>query len=443
MQVRLTNSLTQNKQLLTPLNPPKVTMYVCGITPYDSAHIGHGRVAVTFDLLFRLLKVLAYEVSYCRNFTDIDDKIIKKAVAEFNNSQEYKKIADRYIRQFSEELEALNCLKPTYEPRVTENIEAIIDFIDKLIKAGKAYISNGDVYFSVAQFPEYGKLSKQKLEELRIGARVEKSEKKRDALDFALWKAEPEGTFFKSPWSWGRPGWHIECSALANKYLGKQIDIHGGGADLLFPHHENEVAQSQGLFNAPFVRYWMHVAFVQINKEKMSKSLGNVFNLKDIFAQFDPQVLRYYYLSHHYRSPLDFSLDDLVVAQKTYQRLCNYFAKHHCDKVLEENILLQPVITEMLTALCDDLNSPNMLGILFAKIDTLSAAEQCSIKLFLQQVLGFSLQPLPEKTVEITSEIKQLLQEREQARKERDFKKADQLRDQLKKLGYEAKDEKL
>lgn len=443
MLLQLTNSLTNKKEKFSPLNPPIVSLYVCGITPYDYAHIGHGRVAVTFDLLYRLLKTLSYEVKYCRNFTDIDDKIIKKAVAEFKNPEQYKNIADRYIDAFTKELHALNCLKPTYEPRVTENIDVIIQFIAELIAAGKAYVSHGDVYYDVSQFGQYGKLSKQKLDELRIGARVEPNEKKRDPLDFALWKTEKEGTFFKSPWGHGRPGWHIECSALAYKYLGKQIDIHGGGSDLIFPHHENEIAQSEGLWNVPFVKYWMHVAFVRINQEKMSKSLGNVFNLKDILTQFDPMVLRYYYVSHHYRSPLDFSLQDLAVAQKTYQKLCNFFAKHNCDKILERNALLLPIIVELLDALNDDLNSPAMLGIIFSKLDELNAQEQCAVKLFLQHVLGLAMIPLQEKKIEITPEIEKLLNERETARKARNFKKADEIREQLRKLGYEAKDEKL
>jgi cysteinyl-tRNA synthetase len=443
MPLKLSNTLSGKKELFAPLNPPNVLTYVCGITPYDYAHIGHGRVVVTFDLLFRFLKNQAYQVTYCRNFTDIDDKLIKKAIEQYKDPQKYSAVANKFIDIFHKEVKALNCLKPTSEPRVTENIEAIIQFINDLITAGKAYVSNGDVYFSVKTFPQYGKLSKQKLDELCVGARVEKSEKKQDPLDFALWKSEKENTFFNSPWGYGRPGWHIECSALALKFLGKQIDIHGGGADLIFPHHENEIAQTESLFKIPFAKYWLHVAFVKINQEKMSKSLGNVFNLHDIFKQFDPMVLRYYYLSHHYRSPLDFSLHDLEVAQKTYQKLCHYFSRHNCTKILEKKALLMPIIQQLIEALNDDLNSAALIGIVFSKLDSLLEEEQCAVKLFLQEVLGLTLIPLSEKEALITPEIEKLLKEREDARKMRDFKKADKLREQLKQLGYEVKDEKI
>ncbi len=278
----LTNSLTGKKEEFKPITPGHVLMYVCGVTPYDKAHVGHGRCYITFDVLFRLLTFLGYKVSYCRNFTDIDDKILNKAEKEFGDRQRYKDISARYIASYHADMQKINCLPPTFEPRVTETIQPIIDFIAGLIQEGKAYAVDGDVYFRINAFPEYGKLSKHKLQDLHAGVRVELNSKKEHPLDFALWKAEPDGTFWKSPWGYGRPGWHIECSAMASKYLAQHIDIHAGGLDLMFPHHENEIAQSEALQGAPFARYWVHNGFVQVNNEKMSKSLGNFFMLEDV-----------------------------------------------------------------------------------------------------------------------------------------------------------------
>ncbi len=330
--LKLTNTLSGKKEKFISLVPHKVSMYVCGITPYDNAHVGHGRVYVSFDILYRLLQSLHYDVVYCRNLTDIDDKILKKALDSFGNKMRYADVTGPVIDNYHHDMQALNCLPPDFEPRVTDNIDIIIDFVQKLIAAGKAYTSNGDVYFRVREFSDYGKLSKHKLEDLRAGARVDASEKKEDPLDFALWKAEPEGEFWKSPWGWGRPGWHIECSAMAGKYLGSEIDIHAGGLDLIFPHHENEIAQTESLTGKPFARYWLHNGFVMINHEKMSKSLGNFFTLRDIFKQFDPMVVRYYFITHQYKAPLDFSFQDMMVAQKSYQRLIRLLDSVQCDE---------------------------------------------------------------------------------------------------------------
>ena len=244
--LKIINTLSGKKELFRPLFD-KVTMYVCGITPYDRAHIGHGRCYVVFDVLYRMLRFLGYRVIYCRNFTDIDDKLLKKAEHEFGDAQRYPEIAARNIKSFHQDMAALNCFSPDYEPRVTTHIPQIITFIDALIKKGHAYQANGDVYFQVSSFPSYGKLSRQKLDDLRGGVRIDVREDKRDQLDFVLWKGDPEGKFWQSPWGYGRPGWHIECSALAREYLSDQIDLHGGGIDLIFPHHENEIAQSESL----------------------------------------------------------------------------------------------------------------------------------------------------------------------------------------------------
>lgn len=442
--IKITNTLSGKKENFQSLEPNKVRLYVCGITPYDYAHLGHGRVYVTFDVLYRLLNLSGYRVSYCRNFTDIDDKLLSRALRELGDEQKYVEVASKFINTYNEDMQNLHCLPPTNEPRVTDNIPAIIEFIKGLIDAGKAYEVDGDVYFHIPSFPEYCKLSKQKLQDLRVGARVEANEKKKDPLDFALWKSENEGQFWQSPWGWGRPGWHIECSALAWKYLGKQIDIHAGGMDLIFPHHENEIAQSEGLSGIPFSIYWMHNAFVRIDKEKMSKSLGNFFTLRDVFAKFDPMVVRYYYLTHHYRAPLDFSFDDLAVAQKSYQRLCKVFQAHVVSAQESANMQESPIVQKMLEFLRDDLNTPGMFGVLFENLSELqnNAHEACLVKAFINGVLGLTLVPLPEKEVEITPAIAALLEERDKARASKDWARSDALRDQLKELGYEVQDKR-
>jgi cysteinyl-tRNA synthetase len=443
--IKITNTLSNKKESLEPIEPNNIKLYVCGITPYDYAHIGHGRVYVTFDVLYRLLRFLGYQVMYARNFTDIDDKLLNRAAKEFGDQMRYNELAQKFIDAFHQDMAALNCLPPTYEPRVTNNIDNIITFIEGLVKKGFAYVVDGDVYFSISKFPEYAKLSKQKLEDLRAGARIEVQEEKRDPLDFALWKSEPEGTFWKSPWGYGRPGWHIECSALARKFLGAQIDIHGGGMDLIFPHHENEIAQTEALTGKPFSRLWIHNAFVRINKEKMSKSLGNFFTLREVFKEFDPMVVRFYYLNHHYRAPMDFSFDDLKVAEKTYQKLALFFNKHECKPLAHEVIENDPIVKQMLNFLTDDLNTPGMLGVIFSNLNILENNKEsfCAVKQFLQEVLGLILVPLPEEEVEITPEIQKLIDERNQARKNKDWTKADAIRDQLLALGIELKDQKM
>ena len=444
--LKITNTLSGKKELFVPLQDHEVKMYVCGITPYDYAHLGHGRVYVIFDVLYRFLNFLGYKVTYCRNFTDIDDKLLNRAEKELNNRLKYDLIATKFIDSFHDDMNALHCLPPTHEPRVTKHIDEIIKFIDGLVKKEKAYAVDGDVYFSIEQFPNYAQLSKHKLKDLHAGARVEVREKKKDPLDFALWKSEPESTFWKSPWGYGRPGWHIECSALAQFYLGEQIDIHGGGMDLIFPHHDNEIAQTEALTGKPFAKYWMHNAFVQINKEKMSKSLGNFFTLQEVFKKFDPIVVRYYYLTHHYRSPLDFSFDDLEVAHKTYQKLARIFSKRPCIHPLSnESIVSHKVIQSMLEFLEDDLNTPGMFGVVFSHLDAIESDENlfCAIKQFLQNVIGLPLNPLLEKEIEITPEIQKLIDDRNQARKAKDWSQADAIRNQLQKLGIDLKDEKL
>ena len=318
MSLRIYNSLTKRKEEFAPLQEGNVGMYVCGVTVYDRCHIGHARAAVVFDVIFRFLLHLGYKVTYVRNYTDVDDKIIRRANQEAVSSQE---IAERYIREYEEDMRALEVERPTHEPRATENIPQIIALVEKLVEKGVAYAVDGDVYFSVEKFPSYGRLSGRDLEEMRAGARVEVDERKNNPLDFALWKSskpgEPE---WESPWGKGRPGWHIECSAMSQRYLGESFDIHGGGKDLIFPHHENEIAQSEAATGKPFVRLWVHNGFVNIDHEKMSKSLGNILAIRDLLKEHHPEALRLFLLSNHYRSPVDFSLQNMAEARVNLDR---------------------------------------------------------------------------------------------------------------------------
>jgi len=441
----LTNTLTRKKEEFKSNEPDKVTMYVCGVTPYDDSHIGHGRCYVTFDLLYRLIKFLGYEIKYARNFTDIDDKLLKRAEEELGDRLRYKEIAEKYIKRYSEDMKALGCLTPDYEPRATQTIDAMIDLIQKLIDKGHAYVVDGDVYYSVRSFPEYGKLSKRKLEDLQVGARVEVNKKKKDPLDFALWKSEPEGTFWKSPWGYGRPGWHIECSAMSTTLLAPHVDIHGGGMDLIFPHHENEIAQSEGVYGPNFANYWLHNAFVRINKEKMSKSLGNFFTIKDVLKSFDPMVVRFYYLKHNYNIPLDFSQDGLKAAEKGYKKLVRLFENLEAKSIIYEQLGEYPIVSKMVSFLCDDLNVAGMFGVLFENLDVLrkNSREAAKVKGFLQEVLGLTLVPIKEQVIEITDEIKALIDQREKARAAKDWARADEIRDQLVEMGVELQDVKL
>lgn len=441
----LSNTLTDREEKFLPQNSENVTMYVCGITPYDYAHIGHGRCYVFFDVLYRVLKFFDYNVVYCRNFTDIDDKLINRAEKELNNNLLYKDIAERFIETFRQDMAALNCLVPDYEPKVTAHIPEIINFIQGLINSGKAYVADGDVYFDISSFPEYGKLSKRNINDLCVGARVEIRQDKQNPLDFALWKKAVSGPGWDSPWGYGRPGWHIECSTLADIYLGKTIDIHGGGMDLIFPHHENEIAQSEGLHNKQFACYWVHNAFVRIDKEKMSKSLGNFVTLRDICTKFNPMVVRYYFLIHHYRNPLDFSIEDIESAAKSYQRLCKFFAQISMENMEEICLDQLPIIQSLVQALCENINIAKFFGIIFDNLKQLQddPIQAGLTNILLKQVLGLNMEPLPEQEVLLTPEIQELIDKREDARKQKDWKQADALRDQLRALGFDVQDKKI
>jgi len=310
--------MTGKKEDFVPLHETKVGMYVCGVTVYDLCHIGHARSAIVFDTIYRYFRYRGYDVTFVRNFTDIDDKIIRRANEE---GVDCKTIAEKYIGEFNMDMGGLGLEKPSVEPRATEHILEMIQLISSLIQKGFAYQGGGDIFFSVERFKDYGKLSKRNLEEMQAGARVEIDEKKENPLDFALWKSSKPGEpFWESPWGKGRPGWHIECSVMSQKYLGETFDIHGGGRDLIFPHHENEIAQSEAATGKPFVRYWIHNGFVNINKEKMSKSLGNILTIKEILKDWHPEVLRLFFLSHHYRSPVDYSEDSFLETKSGLDR---------------------------------------------------------------------------------------------------------------------------
>ncbi|MBP9764797.1 cysteine--tRNA ligase [Candidatus Babeliales bacterium] len=439
-----TNTLTQKKEAFTTHEDNKVRMYICGITPYDYPHIGHGRCYVTFDVVYRMLTFAGYQVTYARNFTDIDDKILKRAVVELGDITRFGEITKRYIQAFGRDMKRLNCIEPEYQPRVTEVINQIIAFVQGLIDKGAAYEIDGSVYFRVATFKNYGALSKQSIQDLQSGARIDVDTCKESPLDFALWKKDDQ-IGYSSPWGQGRPGWHIECSAMARDIFKGPLDIHGGGMDLMFPHHENEIAQSESLYPEIFSTYWLHNAFVRINQEKMSKSLGNFFTLHEVLEKYDPMVVRFYYLKHHYRNPLDFSFQDLDAAQKAYKKIVQFFADVS-EKTVHDTGLVQNnlIVEQMFDALKDDMNTSAMFGVLFEKMAVLESDSHAKalVRYFIVHVLGLTLEPLWFDEVVITPEIQKLLDMRQKARLEKNWALSDQIRDQLIALGVEIQDKK-
>ncbi|RKQ61814.1 cysteinyl-tRNA synthetase [Thermovibrio guaymasensis] len=460
--IRLTDTLRGEKVEFKPLEDRTVKMYVCGPTVYDHAHIGHARSAVVFDVIRRWFEYRGYKVIFVRNYTDIDDKIIRRSREE---GIPWYEVANKYIASYEEDMKALNVKEPTYKPRVTEHIREIIELIDGLIEKGYAYHVDGDVYFSVEKFPEYGKLSKRKVDELLAGARIEPGEKKRNPLDFALWKASKEGEpGWESPWGYGRPGWHIECSAMSMKYLGETMDIHGGGLDLIFPHHENEIAQSEAYTGKIFARYWVHNGFVMVNKEKMSKSLGNFFTIKDILKKYRPDVLRLFLLSTHYRSPIDFSFERLEEAKRTFDRLLNFIRLRESidglDVVEGEGspVDVGAYKREFEFSMDDDFNTAKALGVLFevvkegnllrdralkegklTKEEKLSLIDAVNFVEGSLKTLGFKLETGEVKGIE-EELIKLLIEVRGELRKKKEFALADLIRDRLKGLGIVLED---
>jgi cysteinyl-tRNA synthetase len=442
--MRIYNTLTQQKEEFKTIEPGKVRMYVCGMTVYDYCHLGHARVLVAFDVITRYLRHRGYDVHYVRNITDIDDKILRRAD---ENGEAYTDLTGRMIHAMHEDEARLGVLAPNDEPRATAYIDDIIAMIQTLISGGHAYAAdNGDVYFAVDSFPDYGKLSKKKLEDLLAGARVDVQEAKRSPADFALWKAaKPGEVSWQSPWGEGRPGWHIECSAMSTKCLGDTFDIHGGGPDLLFPHHENEIAQSECATGHKFVHTWMHAGAIRVNKEKMSKSLGNFFTIREILEKYPAEVVRYFLVSSHYRSQVDYSEDNLAEAGRTLTKL--YHALRGITPAKEADVPESDHDRRFAEAMDDDFNTAGAIAVLHAVANDINhqrrggdeeaAKRSAAVLVRLGAVLGL-LQQDPEAFFqadtgsELTAEdIEAMIQARADARKGKDFAEADRIRDEL------------
>ncbi len=441
--LNLYNSMTRTKERFTPIRPGKIGMYVCGITVYDHCHLGHARSMVSFDVIVRFLRTQGYEVTYVRNITDIDDKIIVRAEERGVTINE---LTTQYIDAMDEDARALNVLPPDVEPRATGHIDAIVQLIERLIEKEFAYVSDtGDVCYQVERFDSYGKLSHKDLEGLVSGARVEVVKEKRSPLDFVLWKmAKPGEPSWSSPWGEGRPGWHIECSAMAMGELGEQFDIHGGGLDLQFPHHENEIAQSEAASGKPFANYWLHVGMLQVNNEKMSKSTGNFFTIADVLKKHHPEVIRYFLLSSHYRSPLNYSEENLLLAGRALMRLYQSMK----DSAAVENEIDESWVNQYNLAMNDDFNTPEALSVLFQLSHEINKTKSPKLVATLKHLGGTLglLQELPESFLKAGIEsdamdsIVKLVEERFQARLGRDWAKADEIRKVLLEQGIEVED---
>ncbi len=465
MTLRVHNTLTNTLEDFVPLHPPRVGMYVCGVTVYDRSHIGHARALVTFDVIYRYLRFSGYEVNFVRNFTDVDDKIIQRGLERGLSARE---VSEANIASFREDMQVLGCLPPTAEPKATEHIAEMIALIQELEAKGLAYPApNGDVYFAVDKLPSYGQLSGRRLEDMQAGARVEVDEQKRHPMDFALWKAsKPDEPAWDSPWGPGRPGWHIECSAMASKYLGQPFDIHGGGNDLIFPHHENEIAQSEGARGCQLARYWLHNGMVTLGTEKMSKSLGNVWTVHDAARQVGGEALRLLVLGTHYRGPLDFQPDRLLEVRRTLDRLYESLAR--ADEALAahgtpppDTAVHEALLAEFRAGMDDDFNTARGLAALFDALRALNrhvdagewspAAGARAALAAMAEVLGVGGQDartwlerdrargLEDRALS-PADIERLIGERAAARKARDFKRADAIRDELKAKGVVLED---
>ena len=468
--LKLHNTLSNQLEEFKPLNGNNVTMYVCGPTVYDYPHLGHARCYITWDMLYRYLKFLGYDVKYCRNVTDVDDKILAKA---HNENSTAEAISSKYYQIFADAMKALNTLKPDFEPGATKTLGEMIGLIKILIAKGFAYEADGDVYFRVKNFKEYGKLSKQPIDDLEAGARVETSGKKEDALDFTLWKKDEENGY-KSPWGIGRPGWHIECSAMSKKYLGEQIDIHAGGADLIFPHHENEIAQSECASGKKFVNYWLHNGFVTINKEKMSKSLHNFVTINALLEHYDADTIRFFILTNHYRMPVEFNDEALNSAKTGFKRLqtaLDEVSSFAGDKICADENAEE--VEKFKNAMNNDLNTSVALSVLFdlatksnsakAQNDKDLAGKYVGTLKMLMGVLGFTckksqmneeelnnrietikaeLDFLPEENLSGYALIEKVIKIRANARAEKNWDLADKIRNTFDKIGIVFKDGK-
>ncbi len=457
--MKIYNTLTRKKEEFVPIDKNEVKMYSCGPTVYDYFHIGNARPFIIFDTMRRYLEYRGYNVKFVQNFTDIDDKMINRANKE---GITVKELGERFIEEYFKDAAALDIHPATVHPKATENIDAIIEIIKKLEANGYAYNVDGNVYFSTKKFREYGKLSKQPLEDLEAGARIDVNETKQDAMDFALWKAQKEGEpAWESPWGMGRPGWHIECSAMANKYLGETIDIHSGGQDLVFPHHENEVAQSECANGKPFANYWMHNGYININNQKMSKSLGNFFTVRDILKKYDAEIVRFFMLSAHYRNPVNFSDVLMEQSKSAVERVYTCIDNLHFlldnseeralnekeEKYIEE---LEKCKQKFIDAMDDDLNTADAIAsifdIVYASNTYLSNEEKnatgainkaLEIISELGNVLGLFTK---SKSNSLDAEIEAMIEERNKARAEKNWAKADEIRDKLKEMHIVLKD---
>ncbi len=452
--------MSGKKEPFVPLKQGAVNMYVCGVTVYDQCHIGHARALLTFDVIYRYLRFLGFDCRFVRNFTDVDDKIINRAHQDGVSPAD---LAQRYIDEFHRDAAALGLLEPTLEPRATEHIPEMIEIISRLVEGGKAYEVGGDVYFAVETFEGYGKLSGRSLDEMVAGARIEVDDRKRHAMDFALWKTSKEGEpFWESPWGNGRPGWHIECSAMSTRYLGQPFDIHGGGQDLVFPHNENEIAQSECAAGAEFARYWIHNGFVQLAREKMAKSTGNILSIREVLERYDPVALRLYMLTTHYRNPIEFSEDALTEAQRAVARI--YETAMRGNRILgpSQNGAADPgPMEEFRREMDDDFNTSRALAVVFEELravnrlldrgETRSLDARRNALRTMTEVLGL-MQVAPERFLEdkrragllrralSEDEIQRLIEERNHARKVKDWGQADDIRDALKEKGVLLKD---
>ncbi len=459
--MKIYNTLTKTKQEFVPLEPGKVKMYVCGPTVYNYIHIGNARPMIVFDTVRRYMEHKGYEVNYVSNFTDVDDKIIKKAIEEGVDAEV---ISQRFIKECKKDMASLNVKPATTHPQATKEIDGMLDMIGKLIDDGHAYAAaDGTVYYRTRSFKEYGKLSHKNLDDLRGGNRsllVSGEDQKEDPLDFVLWKPKKEGEpYWVSPWCKGRPGWHIECSVMSKKYLGEEIDIHAGGEDLIFPHHENEIAQSEAANGKTFARYWMHNAFLNIDNKKMSKSAGNFFTVRDIIEKYDPQVLRFFMLSAHYRSPLNFSADLMEAARSGYERIVtsvenlNFLLNKASEEELteEEKELLTEAgayVSKFDEAMDDDFNTADAISVIFELVKFANSnANDASSKAFLKALkdeiveLSDVCGLIVEKEAEILDEdIEKLIQERQDARKAKNFARADEIRNELLEKGIVLED---
>ena len=471
MPISIYNTFTQKKELFQPIEPGKVGMYVCGPTVYDSCHIGHARSVVVFDVIFRYLKSQGFDVVYVRNFTDVDDKIIRRAAEQ---GMDPKALADKYIDEFYRDMDALHVERATFEPRVTEHIDDVIQLVETLMEKGVAYAVDGDVFFAVESFDGYGKLSNRHLEDMDPGARVEIDPRKRNPFDFILWKsAKPGEPSWDSPWGKGRPGWHIECSAMSTRYLGETIDIHGGGKDLIFPHHENEIAQSEAGHGREFVRYWIHNGFVNIDKEKMSKSLGNFRMIKDVIQQYHPEVIRLFLLSKQYRKPIDFNQASMDTSRTALDRIYALLLRVHetiAGAAIPAAVPEDMPFWEMFCqAMDDDFNTANGIAVIFNAVrqanrildenendprsrhmaKTLTAIKREILRMGAVLGIGgddpaayFRAQRqsvLAEETIDAKF-IEALIADRETARREKDWARADQIRDRLASMNIVLKD---